>query len=86
MSMLATTKLSSKGQIVIPEDIRNKMGFHTGDQFIVVAEKDVVILKTIHQPALDEFKELVLEARKAAKKAGITKDSVKEAIKEARKM
>ena len=85
MSLLSTTRLSSKGQIVIPEDIRDKMGFHIGDQFIVVAKKDVVILKTIHKPDLDEFKELILEARKAAKKAGISKNSVKEAIRETRR-
>lgn len=85
MSMLSTTKMSSKGQIVIPEDIRNKMGFRAGDQFIVVAENDVVILKTIHQPSLKEIEGLVLEARKAAKKAGITKNSLKDVIKEARR-
>ena len=43
MSNLATTKLSSKGQVVIPEEIRNKMNLHTGDQFLVVAEQGVVI-------------------------------------------
>ncbi len=31
MSTLATTRLSSKGQIVIPEEIREQMGLHTGD-------------------------------------------------------
>ena len=43
MNHLATTKLSSKGQVVIPEEIRNQLNLHPGDQFIVVAEKDVVI-------------------------------------------
>ncbi|OGV25955.1 MAG: hypothetical protein A3F18_03400 [Legionellales bacterium RIFCSPHIGHO2_12_FULL_37_14] len=84
MSNLATTKLSSKGQVVIPEEIRNKMNLHTGDQFLVVAEQGVVILKTIAPPALDEYTQLISKVRKAAKHAGLTKKSIKEAIQEAR--
>jgi AbrB family looped-hinge helix DNA binding protein len=84
MSILATTKLSSKGQIVIPEDVRFKIGLHTGDQFVLVADKDVVILKVIKQPAMEEFTTLVTEARKVAKKVGLTKKSLKDAIKAAR--
>lgn len=84
MNMLSTTKLSSKGQVVIPEDIRDKIGLQTGAQFIVVADKDVVILKMIKQPDLKEFTTLVAKARKASKKAGLTKTSLKQAIKEAR--
>ncbi len=84
MSILATTKLSSKGQIVIPENVRDKVGLHTGDQFVIVADKDVVILKVIKKPSTKEFTSLVMQARKLAKKAGLNKKSVKEAIKEAR--
>ena len=85
MSELATTKLSSKGQIVIPETIRHKLDLHTGDQFVVVAEKGVVILKIIEQPSLKSFESLAAKAEKAAKAAGVTKESVKKVIKEARK-
>lgn len=85
MSQLATTKLSSKGQIVIPEEIRKKMGLHSGDQFLVMAEKDVVILKSIAQPSMDEYKDLIKKTRKVAKAAGLTKDAVTKAIKVARK-
>lgn len=34
----ATTKLSSKGQAVIPEEIRRRMGLEPGAQFIAEAE------------------------------------------------
>ncbi|GAG38977.1 unnamed protein product [marine sediment metagenome] len=47
MAALATTKMSSKGQVVIPEDIRKRLGFKAGSQFMVVGEKDMVILKAI---------------------------------------
>jgi AbrB family looped-hinge helix DNA binding protein len=49
MRKLATTKMSSKGQVVIPEEIRNQLDLHSGDQFIVVASNNVVILKTMNR-------------------------------------
>ena len=53
MPLNATTKMSSKGQVVIPEAIRNALGLEAGSEFVVVAEGDVVILKTIRK-AWDE--------------------------------
>ncbi len=44
MGSLATTRLSSKGQVVIPEEIRERLGLKEGTQFVVVGERDVVIL------------------------------------------
>ena len=85
MSQIATTKMSSRGQVVIPEDIRDKMGLHSGDQFLVLAEKDVVILKIVTRPSMSEYKNLITKARKSAKAAGLTQESIKSAIKVARK-
>ena len=85
MSQVATTKMSSKGQVVIPEDIRDRMGLHSGDQFLVFAEKDVVILKIVTRPSMNEYKNLINKARKSAKAAGLTQASIKSAIKVARK-
>jgi AbrB family looped-hinge helix DNA binding protein len=45
MGLVSTTKMSSKGQVVIPEDIRRRLALDTGTQFIVLGEDDVVILK-----------------------------------------
>lgn len=85
MNTLSTTKLSSKGQVVIPDNIRTQMGLHTGDQFVVVAEKDVVILKIISKPAIKDFSVLITKARQAAHVAGLTPQSIADAIKEVRK-
>ena len=35
MSTLSTTRMSSKGQVVIPEEIRQRLGLETGAQFVV---------------------------------------------------
>ena len=80
MGSLATTKLSSKGQIVIPEEIRVRLGLKEGTQFVVVGERDVVILKAIAPPAMEEFDELVRRARGAARKAGMKPADVRRAI------
>ena len=79
-----TTKMSSKGQIVIPESIRDSLGLKAGTQFVVVGKGDTVILKSIDEPPMEEFAGLIAQARKSAKKVGLTKSQLKKAIKEAR--
>ena len=81
---LATTRLSSKGQVVIPEEIRQRLGLQEGTQFVVVGEKDVVILKAIQPPAMSEFDALVRRARGSARKTGLTPADVRRAVKRAR--
>jgi len=71
METLATTRMSSKGQVVIPEDIRNQLGLEAGVQFLVVGENDVVILKTISPPAMSEFDSIIRRARSQAKANGM---------------
>ena len=80
MQTSATTKLSSKGQIVIPEDIRLKLGLHSGDQFVVVGSKDTVVLKLIIPPSMGDFDGLIAESRRQARRAGLKKSDVKAAI------
>ena len=58
MSTLSTTKLSSKGQVVIPDEIRGTLDLKTGTQFVVWAEKDVIILKTIHPSSFSDFEKI----------------------------
>lgn len=84
MANVSTTKMSSKGQVVIPESIRKQLNLKVGAQFIVVAEKDVVILKNISPPPLDEFSDLIAEARKKGKQAGIKKRDISDAISKVR--
>jgi AbrB family looped-hinge helix DNA binding protein len=84
MPNLATTKMSSKGQVVIPEGIRKRLGLKTGAQFVVVGEKDVVILKAISTPSMEDFDALIAEARRQAKKAGMKRSDIAAAVAKAR--
>jgi len=85
MKQLASTRMSSKGQVVIPEEIREFMHLQAGAQFVVFAEKDVVILKVITPPSMSEFDGLIKQARASARKVGLSKADVKAAILKARK-
>jgi len=84
MPLNATTRMSSKGQVVIPEAIRKALGLDAGSEFVVVAEDDVVILKLIQAPAMSEFDQIVGEARRQARYAGMKRADVKAAIKAVR--
>jgi AbrB family looped-hinge helix DNA binding protein len=76
MPHVATTRMSSKGQVVIPEDIRKQLRLKAGSQFVVLGKDDVVILKAISPPAMEEFDSLIAAARKGAKQAGMKRSDV----------
>jgi AbrB family looped-hinge helix DNA binding protein len=77
MNQVATTKLSSKGQVVIPEIIRESLHMETGTQFVVIGLDDTIILKSITPPP---------KAEKAAKTAGLKRTDVDAAISNVRKV
>ncbi len=80
MSELATTKMSSKGQVVIPEAVRKRLGLQAGSQFIVIGEDDVVIMKTIKKPSIKDFDALIRKTRKQARSAGLKHSDIEYAI------
>lgn len=81
MSTLATTRMSSKGQVVIPEEIRARLRLEPGTQFVAVGEGDVVILKKIALPTLADFDALMTEARRRARSAGMRCSDIRAALK-----
>lgn len=85
MSELATTRMSSKGQVVIPEQVRTKLGLRAGVEFVVVGSPGVVVLKTIAPPDLSEYDGLIADARRQARKAGIKVADVGKAVREVRR-
>ena len=45
------TKVSDKGQVVIPKEIRDKLKFSEGSKLLVIATEDAVILQRIETVA-----------------------------------
>jgi AbrB family looped-hinge helix DNA binding protein len=76
--------MSSKGQVVIPEEVRRRLGLKAGSQFVVVAGDDAVILKPVIEPDMSQFDELLAEARSQARRAGVRKADTTDAIRKAR--
>jgi AbrB family looped-hinge helix DNA binding protein len=72
--------MSSKGQVVIPEAIRTRLGLKSGAQFVVVGTGDAVILKTIPPLALAEFGPLLAQARQQARAVGLKPRDVARAV------
>lgn len=77
--------MSSRGQVVIPEDIRKALGLESGARFVVLGEGDMVILKRIAAPPRAEFRTLATKARKEARRAGMKPADVRKAIRSVRR-
>lgn len=61
-----TIRMSSKGQIVIPQDVREELQVDEGTVFAVVGSGDTIILKKIATPSKEELiKNLSIFAKKA---------------------
>jgi AbrB family looped-hinge helix DNA binding protein len=85
MPRYATTRLSSKGQVVIPEEVRERLHLREGDQFVVIGEGDAVILKAITPPKFEDFEGLLRQARLQARDAGVLKSDLPSALKKVRR-
>ena len=84
MEKFEITSMSSRGQIVIPLDIRENLGLKEGEKFVVVGEDDTIILKKLTMPSFKNFNKLLQKTQQFAKDKGVTKEDVKSAVKNAR--
>ncbi len=76
-------KVSTKGQIVIPKEVRAQFGIVPGKRLLVAVEEDVILLKKIEDLSLGE---LGKRLARQTKKEGVDVDAlVNEAIRWARK-
>ncbi|HIH25279.1 hypothetical protein J4476_05345 [Candidatus Woesearchaeota archaeon] len=79
-------KMSPKGQLVVPQDIRQSENFEPGDKFMAISVKDGVLFKKIEMPNIKiEFEKLSKDIEKKFKRNKINKKDIEEAIKWARK-
>ena len=83
---LELVKMSPKGQLVVPQEIREKEGFDPGDRFIPFPIKGGILFKRVKIPDIKvEFKKLSEEIEAQFKKYKVTPKDVDGAIKWARK-
>jgi len=63
------TRLSSKGQLVIPLDMRKTLGLRTGTRLAMFTDGEHILLKPIPTPDVSAFKRMVAEATKITEEA-----------------
>jgi AbrB family looped-hinge helix DNA binding protein len=85
MPTIDTTKMSSRGQVVIPETVRNEMGLKAGAQFVVISQGDVVMLKVLSAPSAKEFAALHKRLQRKTRAAGFTPKDVTKAVVDVRR-
>ncbi|MDO8538248.1 MAG: AbrB/MazE/SpoVT family DNA-binding domain-containing protein [archaeon] len=70
--MVQLTKVTSKGQVVIPSEIRKELKLEEGSQLAVSRVGSMVVMKRVSLPdPKKEFEELVKWGIQFAKKKGI---------------
>ena len=80
----ATTRLSPRGEVVIPPAIRRRLRLSPGAEFLVVGSGDVVLLKKLPLPTWNEFYSLAKDARRRAARIGLRPAAVRKAIQKVR--
>ena len=77
--------VSTKGQIAIPASMRRDLDIDAGDKLVAYTSGDVIMLKVLKIPKLDEFEQALNEAQEWAKDFGYVESDVNDIIKETRK-
>ncbi len=76
-------KVSPKGQIVIPKDIRKRLALAAGERLLVMSRDEEIIIKKLGKLSIEEIAE---RTETAAKEKGLDADTlIDEAVEWARK-
>lgn len=83
---LELTRLSERGQIVIPTELRKSMNLKEGERFIVMGLGDTIVLRKLElsQERL-RLKRLIRESRGRVRNAGFSEEDVARLVRETRK-
>jgi AbrB family looped-hinge helix DNA binding protein len=76
-----TTRVSSRGQVVIPEAVRRAAKVREGEHLLVVAIGDAIVMKKL---ASVTFEEVARPIWRAVKEMGLSGEEVDELIEEAK--
>jgi len=79
MENVEITSVSSRGQVVIPQSLRDKMNIHTGEKFVVIGGDNTIILKKLEMPSFSGIDKLLKKTRDFAKKRGVKESDVVDA-------
>lgn len=75
-------KVTRKGQVTIPREVRGSLGIREGDYLAVTGVKDSIILKKVSLPSWEELFEY---GARFAEEKKITEEDISKAVKEVRR-
>ena len=86
---METTKMSSRGQVVIPENVRAVVSASEGTLFAVVGSRDTIVLKKIGMPSkealIKDLEKIAQDGRKRLESKGLKESDIPDMIKRARR-
>jgi len=85
MPKIEFTKISSKGQVVIPTRIRSELGLKEGTPLAVIGKNGSIVLKKIDMPKVNTWDKATKPFRIAAKSSEFKKKELKRLILEVRR-
>jgi len=85
MENIEITSISSRGQVVIPQNLRERLRINTGEKFVVIGENNTIVLKKLEMPSFNGVDKLLKKTREFTKKKGLKESDIKEAIKNVRR-
>ena len=77
----STTKISSKGQVVIPANVRKAANLKKGEKILAIAIDDTVVLKKVVDKS---FEETLKPLWTKVKQMGLSEEDINALIEEAR--
>ena len=85
MNTIELTKISSKGQIVIPKHLRKELSIEEGEIFAITGREDTILLKKVSMPTKKElFQKLHTWGTTFARKKGLKEENVEGAVRRLR--
>ena len=78
------TTIGERGQVVIPQSLRDEMGIHKGDKFMVLRRGDMFVLKKLRAPSMEDFDKMLQKGHEHAKKHGFQPSDAENAIRKVR--
>lgn len=76
--------IGERGQVVIPQLLREDMGVHKGDKFMVLRRGDMFVFKKLQAPSREDFDRMLKKSHEHAKKHGLKPSDAEEAIRRVR--
>ena len=81
-SIIEMGKISSRGQIAIPADIRERLGLEEGTKVLFFTEEDTLLMKKVTEQS---FAQITKPLKLAAKQAGMKEKDVPDMMQRFRK-